>query len=176
MTRKELLDLIVSWENLPLLIQEIQSNPEKLKLLFELTLKSNHPKSWRAAYIVDKINDSHPQLIDQFIPQMIFSLKTETNSSKKRHYLKLISQHKFSPKHHVFLMDYCLNCFTSAGEPVSIRVHALQILFNISEQEPNLKPELLSVINHEMELHATAGIVARGRKLAGKLAKQIASS
>lgn len=176
MTRKELLDLIVSWENLPLLIQEIQTNPENLKLLFELTFKSKHPKSWRAAYIVDKINDNHPELIAPFIPQMIFSLKTETNSSKKRHYLKLVSQHKFSPKHHSFLIDYCLNCFTSAGEPVSIRVHALQILFNISELEPDLKPELLSVINHEIKLHATAGIVARGRKLAGQLAKQIASS
>lgn len=176
MTRKELLDLIVSWENLPLLIQEIQTNPENLKLLFDVAFRSKHPKSWRAAYIADKINDTHPELIAPFIPQVIFSLKTETNSSKKRQYLKLISLNEIPPKHHSFLMDYCLNCFTSAGEPVSIRVHALQILYNISELEPDLKPELLSVINHEMELHATAGIVARGKKLAGQLAKQIASS
>jgi hypothetical protein len=176
MNKEELFDLLLSWENLPLLVREIQNHQEKMSDLMEIALESHHPKSWRAAWLADKIYESNPEIVKPYIDKMIIGLKTETRDGQKRHFLKLISLNEVPSKYHSFLMDYCLNCFTSAGEPVSIRVHALQILFNISEQEPDFKPELLSVINHEIELHATAGIAARGRKLAGQLAKQIASS
>jgi hypothetical protein len=172
MTEEELLDLIVSWENLPLLFRQLESEPENLQLLINLAFENRHPKSWRAAYLADQINDKHPELIAPFISEMILQLKTEKNSSKKRHYLKLISQHNFSEKYHSFLVDYCLKCFTSAGEPIANRVHAMQILFHISEKEPDFKPELLSIIEHEMELHPTPGIVSRGKKLAKKLFEQ----
>jgi hypothetical protein len=143
-------------------------------LLIDLAFNEQHPKSWRAAYIADKINDNHPELIAPFIPQMISRLKSETNISKKRHYLKLISQHHFPRKYHSLLVDYCLKCFTSASEPVANRVHAMQVLFNISEKESDFKPELLSIIEHEMELHPTPGIVSRGKKLVKKLVEQTA--
>ncbi|MGC9354559.1 MAG: hypothetical protein ACP5D9_12015 [Mariniphaga sp.] len=172
MTKEELLDLIVSWENLPLLVRQLESEPGKLQLLMDLAFNGQHPKSWRAAYIADKINDNYPELIAPFISEMVLRLKTEKNSSKKRHYLKLISQHDFPVKFHSFLVDYCLECFTSASEPIANRVHAMQVLFNISEKEPDFKPELLSVIEHEIELHPTPGIVSRGKKLVKKLMEQ----
>lgn len=172
MTQKELRDLIVSWENLPLLVRQLENSPEDLKILMALAMEDKHPKSWRAAYIAEKINDNHPELIAPFIPEFIYQLKEEKSTSKKRHYLKLISLHGFHRKHHSFLVDYCLKCFTSASEPVANRVHAMQILFNISEKETDLKFELLSIIEHEMELHVTPGILARGKKLKKKLLEQ----
>lgn len=174
MTKEELLDLIVSWKNLPLLVRQLESEPGKLQLLMDLAFNGQHTKSWRAAYIADKINDNHPKLIAPFISEMVLRLKTEKNSSKKRHYLKLISQHDFPVKFHSFLVDYCLECFTSSSEPIANRVHAMQVLFNISEKEPDFKPELLSVIEHEIELHPTPGIVSRGKKLVKKLEEQAA--
>ncbi|MCF6332211.1 MAG: hypothetical protein L3J11_02920 [Draconibacterium sp.] len=72
-----------------------------------------------------------------------------------------------------FLVDYCLNALTSAKEPPAVRVHAIQILYNISEIETGLKPEILAVIKHEMEYHSTAGIISCGSKLAKKLRNQI---
>jgi hypothetical protein len=49
----------------------------------------------------------------------------------------------------------------------------MQILYNISEIETDLKAELLAVVEHEMEYHSTAGILSRGSKLANKLRNQI---
>jgi hypothetical protein len=49
----------------------------------------------------------------------------------------------------------------------------MQILYNISEKEPELKHEILAVIEDEMENHSSAGIISRGRKLAGKLKGQL---
>lgn len=54
MTQKELLDLIVSWENFPLLIRQLENSPENLKLLMALAMEGKHPKSWRAVYMAEK--------------------------------------------------------------------------------------------------------------------------
>ena len=168
-----LLELINSWENLAFAIREIGNRPELFASLMEIALHNPEQKSWRAAYVVDKIHDNYPELIRPFIDPMIDQLKIENNSSKKRHFLKLLSMNKIPSKRFGFLVDYCINALTSANEPPAVRVHAMQILFNISEKEPELKPEILAIIEHEMEYHATAGILSRGSKITQKLRKQL---
>ena len=173
MTKEELIDLIDSWENLPYLQNEIISIPELYLMLIEIAFYNSNPKSWRAAYLVDKINDKYPELLSPFLNEMIEQLKIEKSESKKRHFLKLISMNDLPPDQQGFMTDFCINVFTSAKEPVAVRVHAMQVLYNISEKEPDLKPEILNIIEHEMENHYSAGILSRGGKLADKLRKQI---
>lgn len=173
MKKADLLVLIESWDNLTFTSSEILAHPEYYPVLMEVALYSKHPNSWRAAYLVDKIHEVNPELILPYIDKIIEQLKLESHKGKKRHFLKQISLNKLPEIYHGFLLDYCLNTFTSAKEAVAVRVHAMQILFNISEREPELKPEILAVIEHEMEYHSTAGILSRGKKLAQKLRRQI---
>jgi hypothetical protein len=173
MTKNEMLDLIVSWENLPFLITGITENRINISLLAEIAFYSNHPKSWRAAWLIDKIHEKKPSLVSPLITDMIRQIKTEQNEGKKRHFLKLISLHQIPQEEQGFLFDYSLKAFCSEKEPLAVRVHAMQILYNISETEAALKSEVLTIIEHEMENHSSAGIVSRGRKLAKKLREQI---
>lgn len=176
MTKEELHDFFTSWENHELVIKEALNNSEYLSLLLDIALNNTQSKSWRAAWIVDKINDIKPELVEPYLKDIIVQLKKEASSSKQRHFLKLISLHKIPSGYHSFLLEYCIKCFTSAAEPIAVRVYALQVLYNISEEEPELKPELLSIIQHEIELHSSAGIKSRGRKLAKKLQFEINKS
>ena len=173
MTKEELLELIVSWENLPYLLCEITKTPEYYLMLMEIALYNRNKKSWRAAYLIDKINDNYPILLNPFLNEMIDQVKIEKSHSKKRHFLKLISQNELPPEQQGFILDFCMKTFTSAKEDLAVRVHAMQVLYNISEKEPELKPEILALIEYEMENHSSAGIVSRGRKLAEKLRMQI---
>lgn len=173
MEKDDLLELIDSWENLTFAVREIGLHPELFSPLMEIALYHTAHKSWRAAYLADKIHDEYPELILPFIEPMIQQLEREKNSGKKRHFLKLLSTNEIPAEHYGFLVDYCINTLTSAKEPPAVRVHAMQLLFNISETEPELKPEILAVIEHEMEYHATAGILSRGSKIAKKLRKQV---
>lgn len=172
MTQRELVELLDSWENINLLIREACSSPKKLGMLIEIALNNPNQKSWRAAYLVDKIHDDFPELVQPYLPEMVRKLKTEKNLSKKRHFLKLISMNEIQEKNIGFLFDFCMETLTSE-EPIAVRVHAMQILYNISEKQPELKPELLAVIQHEMEYHSTAGIISRGKKITRKLERQI---
>lgn len=173
MTKAELLEVIESWENLELTIKEIESHPEFFSMLMDVALHSNKPFSWRAAWMADKIHDNHPDLVIPWLDKMIQALDKNLQTGKKRHFLKLISLNQINKKHHLYLMDYSLDVFTSGKEPVATRVHAMQILYNISESEPEFKPELLAIIQHEIEVHPSAGISSRGKKLAKKLNSQI---
>jgi hypothetical protein len=59
----------------------------------------------------------------------------------------------------------------SGKEPAAVRVHAMQILYNTAVKEPELIPEILLIIEDELENHSTAGITSRGRKLIANLKK-----
>jgi predicted nucleic acid-binding OB-fold protein len=67
------------------------------------------------------------------------------------------------------LLNFCIEVFTNAAEDIAVRVHAMQILFNIARKEPDFAGELIELIEHEMEYHGSAGISSRGRKLLKRL-------
>lgn len=168
---KELSELLVqSWESIPLIIREISDFPQHLSALMELVFDDSDPKNWRAAYLVEKIHDQHPELVVPSLPAMTDFLLITQNASKKRHLLKLISLHPIPEDRMVDMLNYCIDVFTSAAEPVAVRVHAMQVLFNIAQVEPDFSGELIELIQHEIEFHGSAGISSRGKKLLKKLA------
>ena len=173
MTEQELFEHLDAWENIEIVAASMLNDKAQFKTLIQLALNDTRQKSWRAAYLVDKIHDEKPELLQPYLPALIEQLKVEKNASKRRHWLKLISMNKISEEYIGFLFDYCIETFTSGSEAVAVRVHAMQILYNISEMEPDLKPEVLQIIEQEMEFHPTAGIRSRGKKLATKLFRQI---
>ena len=173
MTEKDLFCLLESWDNFNLILLQLENQPEDISDLMKFALYNNHSNSWRAIYLADKIHEKQPDLIQPYIEEIIEQLKSEKHHGKRRHFLKLVSLNHVSAQHFGFLVDHCITTFTSAKEPIANRVHAMQILYNISDAEPELKPELLEIIQHEIEFHPTPGIRSRGTKLAKKLQKQI---
>lgn len=176
MTQQEIYELLETWDNIELLVAETLRNTAIYTSLLDLALQSKEKRSWRAAYLVDKINDLNPELLLPHLNELIEALKTEENQSKKRHYLKLISQNVIPESELGFLFDFCITHLRSESEPIAVRVHAMQVLFNISEVETDLKPEVLHIIEHEMKYHPTAGILSRGKRIAKKLSDQIPNS
>jgi hypothetical protein len=172
MTDNDLHSLIKSWENLALLVRYIADYPEYLDFIMTKALDDTQPENWRAVWMVDKIHEKHPELVFPYLQKMtIFLLKTQ-NSSKKRHLLKLISLNEIQEENVALLLNYCIEVFTNAAEPVAVRVHAMQILFNITQKEPDFANELIELIECEIEYHGSAGIASRGQKLLKKLMVQ----
>jgi hypothetical protein len=169
MTENDVHTMIQSWENLALMVRHISDHPEHLQAIIKMTFDETQPENWRAAWMLDKIHEKHPELVVPYLPELIeFSLQTR-NDSKRRHLLKLISLYKIPETQMANLLNYCAEIFTNAAIPVAVRVHAMQILFNIALQEPDFSGELIDMIEHEIEYHGSAGIKSRGSKLLKKL-------
>lgn len=169
-TENVLSALICSWENLALVMGNISDYPAHLNALMKIAFDESDPRNWRAAWMVDKMNDKHPELIIPYLPSMTDFVLTTQNAGKKRHFLKLISLHAILEDKMVTLLNYCIDVFTSSSEPIAVRVHAMQVLFNIAQAEPDFAGELIDLIEHEIEFHGSAGISSRGKKLLKKLA------
>jgi hypothetical protein len=169
MTENEVQILIRSWENLAILVRYISDYPEYLNLIMDKVLDDRKPENWRAAWMVDKIHDRHPDLVLPYLPVMTEFVLTTKSAGKKRHLLKLISLHDIPVEKMALLFNFCFEVFTNSTEPVAVRVHAMQILFNIAQKEPDFTGELINLIENEIELHGSAGIASRGRKLLLKL-------
>lgn len=170
-TAKELSAMVLSWESIPLIVRTISDFPQHLGALMDLVFDDSDPRNWRAAWMVDKIHDQHPAMVVPYLPAMMDFLLITQNAGKKRHLLKLISLHPIPENRMVDMLNYCIDVFTSGAEPVAVRVHAMQVLFNITQAEPDFSSELRELIEHEIEFHGSAGIASRGRKLLKKLAQ-----
>ncbi len=172
MNENELQSLIHSWENLNVIVCHISNHPEYLDMLVKIALDDNQSENYRAVWIVEKVHDLHPELVLPYFPVMTRFLMTTQNSGKKRHLLKLLSLHSIPEENIALLLDFSINIFTNTVEEIAVRVHAMQILFNIAQKEPGFTRELIGLIEHEMELHGSPGIRSRGRKLLRKLYAQ----
>ena len=171
MTENDIRTLIQSWENLAMMVRYVADYPEYPDLILSKTMDDSQPENWRAAWMIDKIHDKHPELVIPYLPEMTNFLLTTQNAGKKRHLLKLISLHDIPDEKVAVLLNYSYEIFTNATEPVAVRVHAMQVLFNIAQKEPVFAGELIELIDHELEFHGSAGMTSRGRKLLKKLRK-----
>ena len=169
MKENELRDLIQSWENLSLVSRHIADHPDLLGVLMSVAFDDSKLENWRAVWMVEKVYDQHPDLIRPYFPAMTEFLFTTSNNSKKRHLLKLISLNPIQEDQMGKLLNYGIETFIDASMPVAVRVHALQILFNISLKEPDFAGELIELIEHELAYHDSAGIRSRGKHLLRKL-------
>ena len=169
MTENEIYTLIISWDNMALVVRHISDSPENLGRLMSIALNDQLDKSWRAMYLAEIIHEKHPKLILPFLPAMTDFLLITQNASKKRHLLKLISLHDIPEEKLAIMLNYCIEVFINANEPIAVRVHAMQILYNIAQKEPDFAGELISLIETEIEYRGSAGISSRGGKLLKKL-------
>lgn len=169
MNKEEIVEFIEHWGNLELFLTEVNNTQSNFEMLIDIALNDERYITWRAAYLVDQLHDKNTQIIIPYLDKIIDNLKTQKLAGKRRHFLRMLTSHDIKEEHCGFMVEYCLKAFASAKEPVAVKVHAMQILFNIAQKEPDLKEEIALVIEHEMEYHPTAGIVSRGKKLLKKL-------
>ena len=171
MNESDLHSMILSWENISLLVQFITDHPENIESIIQKAMDDTAPENWRAAWIIDKIHEKSPNLILTYLPEITKFVTTTTNHGKRRHFLKLISLHPIAEENEALLLNYCLDVFTNSSETIAVRVHAMQVLYNIAIQEPGFARELIELIENELEFRNSAGLTSRARKLLPKLYK-----
>jgi len=120
-------------------------------------------------YLVDQIHDIQPELVIPFFPVLNEFLLRTSNQSKKRHILRIFSIHEVPNENMALLLDFCIQELTNASQPIAVRVHGMQILYNIALKEPDFAGELIDIIENEIEYHGSAGIANRGTKLVARL-------
>ncbi len=144
----------------------IMQKPELIDETFELALTGPERPAWHAAWILDGITDEKPQLASPYISRIVRSLDGLKTDGQKRHLIKLVIKLPL-PEDEVLLGMLCKTGFDwleNTCLPVSIRVHAMQLLFELSKKYPEIKQELHDLIIMQID-EASAGFKSRAMKI-----------
>lgn len=143
--------------------------PGLLKPLLELSWSDKDPWSNRASRVISICVDRFPELIKPYISGMIKKLVHQRSEGVTRNFLKILSEIplELSERDKSTLLNLSFN-YLSSNSAVAIKVYAMQILYNLSYDLPEIKQELYHVIDNQM-MEATPGFKSRGLKILKKL-------
>lgn len=169
---EELLGFETSRRNTDLVADLILKKPKLFDELVRLYLKNEEPVSRRAAWVADVVTEKSPQLLDPFIDTIAGQLKTFTHDGMKRESLKMLSRSTLPEENLGQLISVCFDWLTSGRESVAVKMFSMEILYRISQKEPEMKKELADSIEWRMQ-EETPGFRAHGKKLLKQLYSEL---
>lgn len=142
-----------------------QNDSRILKLLWQYALSDDEPINWRAAWVIKGIHENDPGLTEPLVPDMISALPELKKEGVKREFLRMIMEYPLPDDEDKLgiLLDSCFRWLAEPTEPIAIKVHCMNILFEICKIIPEIKQELITTIEVAMT-EGSAGIVNRGSK------------
>ena len=170
MNSNELSELLKSWDNLRALLKASE-DASQIHLLVCIATDDSKPEHWRAAWLIDKANETDKNLLLPHLPDIYASIRTIGNYSHIRHFLRIINTHPIPEDEQIPLFDLCINLFSNNDIPVAVRANAMELAYSIVKLNPELHPEMKQLLEFILEQYSSAGIRAKAKNLLTYLSK-----
>ena len=167
-----LLMLESSRRNTDLVADLVLKKPELFDQLFQIFLKDDGPVSWKAAWVMDVASEKQPDLLKPYIEEIVAHLEKCSQDSTKRESLRMLARSPLPGEQLGLLITLCFDWLTSAQESVAMKMFSMEILYRISQQEPEMKKELADSIEWRMQ-EETPGFRTHGKKLLKQLYREL---
>jgi len=158
--------------NVDMVTAQIGTDEKLFGQLIDLMLNGKSPVPQRAAWVVSAVTDKYDWIITPYLNELIEALPSFNPPGLTRSLLRYLAKSEVPSNKIGELFEYCFTLFNDKKQPVAIRMFAMQILYNISEKEPDLKAELILVFESHL-IEASPGVTSRGKKLLKKLKNEI---
>ena len=153
------------------IIETVSQSSSLFSNLVDFAYDPDETLSFRASWILDKCTEQHPQLLDEVkIAKIVTNTVNHTNQSVIRASLRLLSREKLSTSTLGILTNQCFRWLGSNSSSIAVKVHAMQVLYNITLKEPGLKNELKILIEDQLP-NGSAGFKSRGKRILKQLEK-----
>lgn len=150
----------------------VTKRPELVGELWEIYLAIEEPVSRRAAWIIDTASENKPDWVIPFLPVLIQQLPQFNHDGLKRHALRIIARMPFPDGLEGELLSISFEWLLSPGESVAVKMYCIQILYRLSETEPDILQELYDTIEFQMA-DGTPGFRSIGSKMMYQIDKDI---
>jgi len=155
----------------------IDRQPDIYYDLFPLILEDKKPFSSRAARVISIYSESNPSLLEPLIEPIIDFLPDCQTNGVKQSLLRIFNWYP-CPEDDVLLsklLDICFKWLGSTKEKPAVRVYSMETIYQISGKIPELKNELILVIEEQMP-YGSVGFKSRGSRILRKLYKETSVS
>ena len=145
------------------------SKPKELAAtLWEMTMRNEHPLSWRAMWFLEHLGADNHEIVRPYLEEIVNEFTNFEFDGQKRSALKILQMFPVTDYDYGVVLNFCFDLILSNNEPIAIRSFAMQIVFDIAQIEPELKPELKHAIMLILP-ESSKGIKSKARKLLAKL-------
>jgi hypothetical protein len=146
--------VIVNW---------VGANQQRFDELFNLFLTDEYRVVQRAAWPVSYCVIAHPNFITKHWSSLIKNLqKPNLHNAVKRNSIRLLQDISIPKKYQGQIMDICFKYVESPTEAVAVKAFSLTVLSNLTQQYPEIIPEIKLLIEEQMG-RQTAGFKSRAK-------------
>ena len=113
----------------------------------------------------------HPELIKPHLKKIIYNLKAPgIHDAVKRNTVRFLQFIEIPKSLHGITLDICFGFLQDKKEPIAIKVFSMTVVANLVKIYPELKGELMAIIEDQMP-YGSAGYVSRGKKILKQLSQ-----
>lgn len=146
-------------------VKWIGSDQKRFTELINLFLSDDYKLVQRAAWPMSYAVQAHPALIKPHYGKLIKQLSQPgLPDAVKRNTVRIFQEIDAPKRFHGQLMNTCFGFIESMTEKPAIKAFALTVLYKLSAQYPDIRPELKAIIEDRWEYESPA-FKSRGRKI-----------
>lgn len=144
---------------------------KRFTALMHLFLHDEYRVVQRCAWVVKLVADQHPDWISPYIRKMLLYCKQPVHDAVKRNVVNILQDIDLPENLQGLAATTCFDFLATPNLPVAIKVFSMTVLYNITQQHPELRNELRTIIEEQIEFESAA-FRSRGFKVIKQLAKQ----
>jgi hypothetical protein len=155
-----------------IITSEIGNEQIKFDEIFEIALRDNYPLSMRAARIIELCVSKQQTLIRPHIYNMLKAIETSKIDGVKRNFLKILSEIPLplDENYQGHLVDLSFKLIEDNSESIAVRAFSIDILMKFSKTFPELKRELIPLLETIAE-DSSKGLESKCKKLLKMISK-----
>ena len=129
------------------IVKFIGNDKTRFKKLVDIFLNGEYRVTQRAAWPLSNVALDHPELIKPYFSKLINLLgKPENHPAIDRNILRIFQDIDIPEKHHGNLVDASFKFMMDVKYPAGIRAFAISVAANICKNYPELKRELILIL------------------------------
>lgn len=151
----------------------IGKKPDRFAMFIDLFLHDEYKVVQRAAWVLSVVAEKHYELAEPWLSQMIAKMQEPgVHVAVKRNVVRILQFLEIPEELHGDVMNVCFDMLADPKETIAVRAFSMTVLANLAKHYPDIKHELIAMIESQLESGASAGFTNRGLKTIAALTKQ----
>ncbi|UCH14421.1 MAG: hypothetical protein JSV22_00285 [Bacteroidales bacterium] len=151
--------------------ENVGDSPEHFKKLIDLAFSGKEKIAMRASRVATFCVQKYQHLIEPYLDRIIQELPED--ESIRKNFMKILAETplKFTEEQLGILVDKSFEILMNDKSSIANKAYSMELLYKISEIEPDLKNELIPVIEEQIPT-GSSGVKLIGKRLLKKLYKE----
>jgi hypothetical protein len=152
-------------------IRYVGNDRKRFAELIEVFFKGPYRITQRAAWPLSYCVEEHPTLIRPHLKKLLqYVTKSGQHDAVKRNSIRLLQYIEIPKSLQGLAADVCFRFLSDAKEPVAVKVFSMTVLTRLSQNEPELKNELIPIIEQQLP-YSSPAFISRARRTLKELQK-----